>query len=188
MDFRGTSVSHIANQVSAGELSAREVARAALDRIERLNPELGAFVTVDPEATLAEARLAIDERIAAGDDVGPLAGVPLGVKDLRTQPASSPPRVGGSPAAHRPRTTRRWERLRAAGAWWLARPTRPSWAEARHGQRAVRPHPQPVGAGALGRGSSGGSAAALAAAWSRWPPDPTAAAPSASLVGVRPVS
>ena len=55
--------------------------RDTLDRIDRVNPGLNAFVSLRPEAAMAEAR-ALTEKVAAGKPVGPLAGVPLGVKDL----------------------------------------------------------------------------------------------------------
>ncbi len=53
----------------------------ALERIETLNPVLNAFVAVDAEAAL-EAAGRVDEMVAAGDDPGVLAGIPIGVKDL----------------------------------------------------------------------------------------------------------
>src|SRR5690606_14846204 len=81
MDFRSTTVADLAAQITERRLSAREVTAAALDRIDRLDDELGAFVAVDGDSAMAEAA-SIDERLANGDDVGPLAGIPLAVKDL----------------------------------------------------------------------------------------------------------
>src|SRR5690349_1218516 len=81
MDFRGETVAGLAQRVRARELSAREVVRSALDRIEELNERINAFVHVDPEGALAAAD-AVDRRLVAGDEVGELAGVPLAVKDL----------------------------------------------------------------------------------------------------------
>ena len=66
--------------VRAKTLSARELVGAALAAIERDDPALQSFVAVDGDRALAEAS-AIDERVAAGSEVGALAGVPLGVKD-----------------------------------------------------------------------------------------------------------
>lgn len=63
------------------ELSAREATLDALGRIEVLDVELKAFCTLAPEAALAEAD-AVDRRLAAGEPVGPLAGVPVAIKDL----------------------------------------------------------------------------------------------------------
>ena len=62
-------------------LSAAEVTEHALERIETLNPSLNAFVALDGEEALAQAA-AIDKRLEAGEAVGPLAGIPVGVKDL----------------------------------------------------------------------------------------------------------
>ncbi|HSL58966.1 MAG TPA: amidase family protein [Acidimicrobiales bacterium] len=81
MDFRRDSVVDLAARVRSGELAAREVVTHALSQIDRLNPMLNAFVAVDADAAL-DAAGAIDERVARGDDVGPLAGIPIGVKDL----------------------------------------------------------------------------------------------------------
>jgi len=81
MDFREESVVGLAGKVRSGELSAREVVGHALGRIEADNPTLNAFVAVDGDRALAAAGR-IDEAIAAGRDPGPLAGIPIGVKDL----------------------------------------------------------------------------------------------------------
>ena len=64
----------------AGDVSATEVAEAALERTRALDPELGSFNTLMADAALAKAK-DIDARIAAGKPVGPLAGVPLAIKD-----------------------------------------------------------------------------------------------------------
>src|SRR5688572_13743181 len=81
MDFRRTTVAALADDVSNRRLSARELVQAALDRIEAIDPQVNAFVALDGEAALDEAA-ALDERIAGGEQVGPLAGIPIGVKDL----------------------------------------------------------------------------------------------------------
>jgi Asp-tRNA(Asn)/Glu-tRNA(Gln) amidotransferase A subunit family amidase len=81
MDFRTTTVAELAADVLARRISSRELVTAALERIEALNPQVNAFVAVEGDAALAAAD-AIDQRVAAGDAVGPLAGIPIGVKDL----------------------------------------------------------------------------------------------------------
>jgi aspartyl-tRNA(Asn)/glutamyl-tRNA(Gln) amidotransferase subunit A len=73
------SVWQIADAVRSGKASAVEVTEAALARIER-GRSLGAFLTVQAERALAAAR-AIDAKRAAGEPLGPLAGVPIGLKD-----------------------------------------------------------------------------------------------------------
>src|SRR6266567_1904766 len=64
MDFRREPLSDLAEQVRSGKVAAREVVGHALNQIDRLNGDLNAFVA------------------ASGEDPGPLAGVPIGVKDL----------------------------------------------------------------------------------------------------------
>lgn len=63
------------------EVSPVELTEACLARIERLNPELNAFITVCAEAALEEAKIA-EAQIARGEWKGPLHGIPLAVKDL----------------------------------------------------------------------------------------------------------
>ena len=65
----------------ARRVSAVELTRAALSRIERLNSSLGAFITVTADAALALAEQA-DRELAAGRDRGPLHGIPMALKDL----------------------------------------------------------------------------------------------------------
>ncbi|MCH7837123.1 MAG: Asp-tRNA(Asn)/Glu-tRNA(Gln) amidotransferase subunit GatA [Chloroflexi bacterium] len=71
----------LARRIQSKDVSSAEVTSALLERIERLNPKLNAFITVMAESALADARAADDE-IAAGNYRGPLHGVPIGVKDL----------------------------------------------------------------------------------------------------------
>ena len=66
----------------SGDLSAAEVVEHSLERIEERNPEIGAFVHVDTDGARAAA-LAIDNRRRRDDDLGPLAGVPFGIKELQ---------------------------------------------------------------------------------------------------------
>lgn len=67
--------------VQKKEVSPVDLTRACLERIERLNPKLNAFITVTGEAALQEARTA-EAEIARGEWKGPLHGIPLAVKDL----------------------------------------------------------------------------------------------------------
>src|SRR6266436_1008982 len=73
------SARQIAAQIRRKVISPVEVARAHLERIERLNPKLNAFVDCQPEAVLAQARAA-ENAILRGDELGPLHGVPLSIK------------------------------------------------------------------------------------------------------------
>jgi len=63
------------------QLSPLDVTRATLDRIDRLNPKLNAFVLVDHASALRDARLSQD-RWQRGAPIGPLDGVPVSIKDL----------------------------------------------------------------------------------------------------------
>lgn len=80
-DFRTVTVEALAAMVRDRTLSAAAVTEHALGRIEMLNPQLNAFVALDADDARRQAA-SIDERLDAGDDVGPLAGMPVGVKDL----------------------------------------------------------------------------------------------------------
>jgi aspartyl-tRNA(Asn)/glutamyl-tRNA(Gln) amidotransferase subunit A len=64
-----------------GQISSTELTSGLLDRIERLNPDLGAFIAVTGEQALSAARQA-DGDFDRGIDKGPLQGIPLGVKDI----------------------------------------------------------------------------------------------------------
>src|SRR5574340_1660613 len=75
-----TSLSALAAQLAAKQVSSRELAQQYLDRIAALNPSLNAFITVDAGRTLAEAAAA-DALIASGN-AGPLTGVPIAHKDI----------------------------------------------------------------------------------------------------------
>ena len=73
-------VAELAADVRAGRRSARELVGASLEAIETHDATLGAFVCVDIDRAMADAG-AVDDAVARGDDPGPLAGIPLGVKD-----------------------------------------------------------------------------------------------------------
>src|SRR5690242_579678 len=77
------TVTDAARLVRSGELSSEELTAACLAAIERDDPDLNAFVYVDAEGALGAAR-AVDAAVRGGrlDELGPLAGVPFGVKDL----------------------------------------------------------------------------------------------------------
>jgi len=75
------TLAEAADQIRTRKLSPVELTRACLDRIERLNPTLNAFITITADQALEAARQAESE-IAAGQYRGPLHGVPIGLKDL----------------------------------------------------------------------------------------------------------
>jgi aspartyl-tRNA(Asn)/glutamyl-tRNA(Gln) amidotransferase subunit A len=75
------TIVELAPRLRRKEISPVELTRACLDRIEKLNPVLNAFITVTAESALAEAQVAEIE-IARGEWRGPLHGIPIALKDL----------------------------------------------------------------------------------------------------------
>ncbi|CAN5571300.1 amidase [soil metagenome] len=165
MDFRGESVASLAADVRAGRRSARDLVATAIDRIEEGNADVNAFVAVDYEAALEEAR-GIDDRVAAGEDPGPLAGIPIGVKDLEDAVGfvtthGSAAHVGDAPATVDSLLV---ERLRDAGCVVVGKTNTPEF-----GWKAETVNPvfgatrNPLDLARSAGGSSGGSAAAIVA-------------------------
>jgi aspartyl-tRNA(Asn)/glutamyl-tRNA(Gln) amidotransferase subunit A len=165
IDFRTTSLADLTRSVRTKEVSARELTQVALDQIQKLNPTYNAFVEVDPERALAEAD-GIDARIAAGADPGPLAGIPLGVKDLQNAVgytttygsalhADDPPATADDPFV---------ARMRGAGCVVLGKTNTPEFGWMGNTTNHIfGPSLNPFHPGRGPGGSSGGSAAALAA-------------------------
>ena len=141
------------------QLSARELLAACLDRVERHEPQVKAFVVLTPELARAAAERADADR-AAGRPTGPLAGVPVALKDLYLTagvPTTASSRVleGHDPGVD----AAVWERLRAAGAGLLGKSTLHEFA---YGTGSHPPR-NPWDLSRTPGGSSGGSGAALAA-------------------------
>ena len=76
-----STISELAPRLRSREISPVELTRECLERIDKLNPALNAFITVTAESALAEARAA-EAEIARGEWRGPLHGIPVGLKDL----------------------------------------------------------------------------------------------------------
>jgi aspartyl-tRNA(Asn)/glutamyl-tRNA(Gln) amidotransferase subunit A len=157
-------VAELADAVRSKRLSAVEIARAHLDRVARLDAKVGSFYRVDEAGALAAAR-AVDEKVARGADPGPLAGVPVGLKDLfvtrgvETTAGSKilagwvPPYDGTAVA-----------RLREAGAVLLGKLSMDEFAMGSSNENsAFGPVRNPWDPTRVPGGSSGGSAAAVAA-------------------------
>jgi amidase len=157
----GPPAAAIARQVAAREASAAEVLERALERMERHNETLNAVVTPNPRA-LDEA-LAVDARVAAGEAL-PLAGVPVGIKDVT--PVAGVRTTYGSPLykTHIPKEDALVvRRLRAAGAVILGKTNTPEFAAGGNTWNDVfgrtrNPWDPAKSAG----GSTGGGAVALA--------------------------
>src|SRR5712671_5143340 len=75
------TITDLAPRLKRKEVSPLELTRACLDRIEKLNPSLNAFITVTAESALAEAQAA-EAEIARGQWRGPLHGIPIALKDI----------------------------------------------------------------------------------------------------------
>ena len=153
----------LARAIADKRLSATEAVDAVLDRIDRLDPLLAAFVTVAPEQARAEARR-IDDALAAGRPVGPLAGVPVGVKDLIFTAGM---RTAFGCAAYSDFVPDEddvvVERLRAAGAVVVGKTTVPELGYGGTGQNPLGPATcNPWDLARTSGGSSAGSAAAVA--------------------------
>lgn len=156
--------SEIAHRVRTKEMSAVEVTRACLARIEALNPTLNCFITVSADVALADAA-AVDAKIARGEDAGPLAGVPLHVKDLVNTKGVRTTFCSYIHEHNVPKADSvSVRRLRAAGAILVGKTTTPefghmAWTEAPIFGRTANVWDKTRSAG----GSSGGAAVATAA-------------------------
>jgi len=153
----------LATAIRERELSAVELVRASLARIEAVNPRLNAFVVLCPERALADAE-AIDRRLAAGEDVGPLAGLPLGVKDLE-HVAGLPTSFGSVPYRDYRPTADSIEvaRLKAAGAIVIGKTNTPEFGYTALTKNLVFGVTRnPWNLERTPGGSSGGSSAAIA--------------------------
>ncbi|MGW6982180.1 amidase [Streptomyces sp. NPDC054932] len=155
--FQG--VERQAELVRTGKITSRELVEAALRRIARADPALGAFRVVLAEQARAEA----DARDAGGAD-GPLHGVPIAIKD-ELDVAGQVTAFGG--AANRTPVTADSEavrRLRAAGAVVIGKTTMPEFGQWPFTESAAHGHTRnPWNTTRTPGGSSGGSAAAVAA-------------------------
>ena len=75
------TIADAGDAIARGDVSPVDLTQAYLDRIDKLDPELNAYVTVTADRAVRDARRATDE-LSAGDRRGPLHGIPLGLKDL----------------------------------------------------------------------------------------------------------
>ena len=164
MTFPYRTALDLAAAVAAGEVSAVELVEASLARLAATEPAINAFVTVLADEARRDAR-AIDAQRRRNDPLGPLAGVPVSVKDLIA--------VGGAPFTFGSRSMAgniaaadavAVERLRRAGAIVIGKTT-----TSEYGCKAVGDSPltgttrNPWNLGMTAGGSSAGAAASVAA-------------------------
>ncbi|KAA9377142.1 Asp-tRNA(Asn)/Glu-tRNA(Gln) amidotransferase subunit GatA [Microbispora cellulosiformans] len=150
--------------IAAREVSAVEVAQAHLDRIAEVDGRVNAFLHVDAESTLAQARQ-VDERLAGGENPGPLAGVPIAHKDVFT--TADMPTTAGSKILEGwrpPYDATVTGRLRAAGLVILGKTNLDEFAMGSSTENsAYGPTHNPWDLSRIPGGSSGGSSAAVSA-------------------------
>lgn len=159
------SAAELADQVRAGERSAAGVVDDALAAVIAANDALGAFVHVDSEGARRDAA-AVDAAVARGEDPGPLAGVPFGVKDLEDC-AGMPTSHGSLVYKGRPPVevdSVQVGRMRAAGAVPIGKTAAPEFGTLNFTKtRAWGVARNPWDLSRTPGGSSGGSASAVAA-------------------------
>jgi len=154
----------IADLVRSGDVSAKEVLEAHIERIEQHNETLNALIYLNLDQARAAAS-AVDDRVARGEDPGPLAGVPIGIKELE--------RVEGWPDTHAsvphkdqiaPRDAVETARLRDAGCVVVGLTSSPEFGSTAYTRTYLHGTTHnPWNLERTPGGSSGGTAAAVAA-------------------------
>lgn len=158
------SIAEAHAQIVAGELSPVALTEAHLERIERAAGELNVFRTVAAERALEQAHR-IEDAARRGDPLGPLAGIPIALKD--NIEVAGLPMTAGTPYfkdAVPDRDAPVWERLRDSGAVLVGKLHMSEWAIGATTQNVhYGPCRNPWDPERITGGSSGGSGAAVAA-------------------------
>lgn len=159
-----STISELAPRLRSRQISPVELTRECVERINKLNPALNAFITVTAESALVEARAA-EAEIARGEWRGPLHGIPIGLKDLID---TAGVRTTSASKLHATRVpiedAEVVRRMRSAGAVILGKNNLHEFA---YGGSSLISHfgevHNPWDRGRITGGSSGGSAAAVVA-------------------------
>ncbi|MHC4520580.1 MAG: amidase, partial [Planctomycetota bacterium] len=163
LDLAYRTAGDLARMIRSKQLSPTEVMENTLGRIETVNPTLNCFCFVYPEEALEHAR-AVENKVMAGGDPGPLGGIPIAIKDL-TPTKGKRTTLGSYAYEH-------WvpeadaaivEKLMAAGAIMVGKTTTPEFAHVGFTESALWGITRnPWDPARTPGGSSGGSAAAVA--------------------------
>ncbi|MCQ2410291.1 MAG: Asp-tRNA(Asn)/Glu-tRNA(Gln) amidotransferase subunit GatA [Elusimicrobiaceae bacterium] len=158
------TISQLVNAITSGEKTAEQITRESLAVIAQKNPQINAFVEVFEKDALAQAQ-AVDAKRARGEKLGPLAGVPVAIKDnilYKGHKATCCSKMLENYVA--PYTSTVVEKLLAADAVIIGRTNMDEFAMGSSNQTSVYgPVKNPVDTERVPGGSSGGSAAAVAA-------------------------
>ncbi len=158
------TISQIIKAITSGEKTAEQITREALAVIAEKNPTINAFIEVFEQDALAQAK-AVDAKKARGEKLGPLAGVPVGIKDnilYKGHKATCCSKMLENYVASYTSTV--VEKLLAADAVIIGRTNMDEFAMGSSNQTSVYgPVKNPVDIERVPGGSSGGSAAAVAA-------------------------
>jgi aspartyl-tRNA(Asn)/glutamyl-tRNA(Gln) amidotransferase subunit A len=168
-DLTTLDATELGRRLAAGELSSVELTRAYLDRIAAADGVLGAYLHVDPDAAVARAG-EIDAARAAGEELGPLAGLPVALKDVFV--------TEGVPTTSGSKILEGWRppydatvaaRLKDAGTVLLGKTNMDEFAMGSSTENsAYRPTRNPWDTDRIPGGSSGGSSAAVAGGLAPW--------------------
>ena len=158
-----SAIRELHQQLTTKERSAVEIAQAQIDQAQAVEPQLNSFVSLTADKALAQAQ-AVDDKIAAGESIGLLAGIPIALKDnlctkgIRTT-CSSRMLENFVP----PYESTVTDRLDAAGAVFVGKTNLDEFAMGGSTENsAFGPSKNPWDVACVPGGSSGGSAAAVA--------------------------